>query len=74
MQCQLIAGTICSSAIMLICVRLGAVTAFQGCYHPCRASFVALFWAVLLGRSRPWLCTAVAAWALTTALSRAAMG
>ena len=42
--------------------------------HTCRASFVALFAASLLGRTRPWLCGGVAGWALTTALSRAAMG
>jgi hypothetical protein len=42
--------------------------------HTCRASFVALFAAALLGRTRPWLCGGVAVWALTTALSRAAMG
>ncbi|KAL4857005.1 Choline-phosphate cytidylyltransferase 2 [Chlorella vulgaris] len=42
--------------------------------HSSRASFVALFAAVLLGHSQPWLCAGVVAWALATALSRAAMG
>lgn len=40
----------------------------------CRVSFVALFALALLGRSRPWLCSGVAAWALAVALSRAIMG
>ena len=51
---------------MSICEHLSA--------HSCRASFVALFATALLGRSHPWVCGGVAGWALTTALSRAAMG
>lgn len=40
----------------------------------CRVSFVALLAWVLMGQARPGLCACVAAWALATALSRAAMG
>lgn len=40
----------------------------------CRVSFVALFALSLLGRSHPWLCGGVVAWALAVALSRAIMG
>lgn len=42
--------------------------------HSSRVSFVALLAWVLLGRTRPGLCACVAAWALATAFSRAAMG
>lgn len=42
--------------------------------HSSRVSFVALLAWVLMGQARPGLCACVAAWALATALSRAAMG
>ncbi|KAL4419816.1 hypothetical protein ABPG75_006914 [Micractinium tetrahymenae] len=42
--------------------------------HSSRVSFVALLAWVLLGQARPGLCACVAAWALATAFSRAAMG
>ncbi|KAL4435432.1 hypothetical protein ABPG77_006194 [Micractinium sp. CCAP 211/92] len=42
--------------------------------HSSRVSFVALLAWVLLGQTRPGLCACVAAWALATAFSRAAMG
>lgn len=40
----------------------------------CRVSFVALFALSLVGRTHPWLCSGVVAWALAVALSRAIMG